>query len=91
MDSVMDPDAAKLFQLSWGTACGAISRMSFPVARFVFGNGRLAYAAVASEARSSGGNVECSGVVYTFMVLRKAPGRLEGLAGDSLVCRWNWR
>ena len=71
MDSVMDPDAAKLYRLSWGTACGTISRMSFPVTRFVFGNGRLAYAAVASEARSSGGNVECSGVVYTFMVLRK--------------------
>jgi hypothetical protein len=74
-DSVMDQDAAKLNRFSWGTACGAISRMSFPVTRFVFGNGRLAYAAVASEARSSGGNVECSGAVYTFLVLRK---RREG-------------
>ena len=37
MDSVMDPDAAKLYRLSWGTACGTISRMSFPVTRFVFG------------------------------------------------------
>jgi hypothetical protein len=75
MDSVMDPDAAKLNRLSWGTACGTISRMSFPVTRFAFGNSRLAYAAVASEARSSGGTVECSGVVYTFFVLRK---RQEG-------------
>lgn len=70
-DSVMDPDAAKLYPLSWGPACGQISRMSFPVTRFLFGNGRLAYAAVSSEARSTGGNVECSGAMYSFLVLRK--------------------
>jgi hypothetical protein len=70
-DSVMDPDAAGLLTLSWGSACGRISRMSFPVTRFLFGNGRLAYAAVSSEARSTGGSVECSGVMYSFLVLRK--------------------
>ena len=71
MDSVMDPDALKFFHLTWGPACGSISRMSFPVTRFLFGNGRLAYAAVASEARSTVGSAECSGVMYTFLVLRK--------------------
>lgn len=71
LDSVMDPDAARVSTLSWGTACGRISRMSFPVTRFLFGNGRLAYVAVSSEARSTGGSVECSGAMYSFLVLRK--------------------
>jgi hypothetical protein len=72
LDSVMDPDAVKHFALSWGTACGPISRMSFPAIRFIYGNGRLAYVAVASEASSSG-SAQCSGVMYTFLVLRKRP------------------
>jgi hypothetical protein len=71
MDSVLDPDAARLLTLSWGAACGPISRMSFPVTRFLFGNARLAYAAVSSEARSTGGSVQCSGAMYSFLVLRK--------------------
>jgi hypothetical protein len=74
LDSVMDPDASNHFALSWGTACGPISRMSFPAIRFIYGNGRIAYAAVASEA-SSTGSAQCSGVMYTFLVLRK---RQEG-------------
>ena len=75
MDPVMDPDALKVFSLTWGPACGQISRMSFPVTRFLFGNGRLAYAAVASEAMSTSGSSQCSGVMYSFVVLRK---RYEG-------------
>ncbi len=74
-DPAMDPDALKLFSLTWGPACGQISGMSFPVTRFLFGNGRLAYVAVASEAMSTTGGTECSGVMYSFLVLRK---RSEG-------------
>ncbi len=84
MDPAMDPDALKLFTFGWGTACGKISRMSFPVTRFLFGNGRLAYAAVASEAISAGGSVQCSGLIYTFMVLRK---RQEGWKAMLLTPR----
>lgn len=72
LDSVIDPDASDHFNMSWGPACGQIARMSFPVIRFHYGNGRIAYAAVASEASSSG-SAQCTGVMYTFLVLRKRP------------------
>ncbi len=72
VDPVMDPDASPHFTMSWGTACGQITWMSFPVIRFLYGNGRIAYAAVASEASSSG-SAQCTGVMYTYLVLRKRP------------------
>jgi hypothetical protein len=70
-DSVMDREAARVSTLSWPPSCGHIDKMSLPVVRFVFGNGRLAYAAISVGGWSRGGKVDCGGVMQSFLVLRK--------------------
>lgn len=68
---LMDPDATRFSTAHWGTDCGRVADVAHPEVRFLFGNARLAYAAVSSEERSSGGRVECLGVMHSFLVLRK--------------------
>jgi hypothetical protein len=78
-DSVMERDAARFDRVGWPANCGRIAGMTFPAVRFLFGNGRFAYAAVSSDARTSGGSVACGGALQSFLVLRKRDERWEVL------------
>jgi len=66
----MDKDAAD-FDSFWGTDCANSAEMVRPTVKFLYGNRRIAFAALATEAKSDGGKVACGGLVHSFLVLRK--------------------
>ena len=67
----MDPDAA-LFDLPFtGTGCGNIVEMANHSVRFIFGNEKFAVTELTYEENARGGQVICSGLVHSFLVLRK--------------------
>ncbi len=76
---VLDPDAIRFAASNWGTYCGSIDEMANPALRFIGGNGRTAFAALTSEAKSSGGRVSCGGLMDSFLVLRKHSDRWKVL------------
>jgi len=70
-NAVMDPDASIFYIPSQGSRCGNIVEMANPTARFLFGNGKIAIMELAYEENARGGQVVCSGLVHSFLVLRK--------------------
>lgn len=77
--AALDPDAFRFATSSWGTDCGSINEMANPALRFIGGNGRTAFAALTTEAKSSGGRVACGGLMDSFLVLRKLNDRWKVL------------
>jgi hypothetical protein len=69
--SIADTDAISFSTQGWGTYCGSVTGMANPQVRFLAGNGRLAFAALTSEAGSTGGKTDCGGLMQSFVVLRK--------------------
>jgi hypothetical protein len=76
--SEMDNDAAD-FDPFWGSECANSPEIARPTVKFLYGNGRITYAALTVEAKSDGGKVACSGLMHSFLVLRKRDNRWKVL------------
>jgi hypothetical protein len=67
--STMDKDANR-FSPTFGVGCGHADSITDASVDLLFGNGRIAYAALSSEAKTKG-TVSCIGQLHSFVVLRK--------------------
>ena len=67
----LDTDAALSDLPFTGTGCGSTVEMVNPAVRFTFGNGNIAITEIAYQENVQGGQVVCSGLVHSFLVLRK--------------------